>query len=56
MAVGFDDGMVVFKLGRETPGISMDPSGKIIYSKNNEILVRSLVASAASPADCSNGR
>jgi coatomer subunit beta' len=42
VAVGFDDGMVVFKLGRETPGISMDPSGKLIYSKNNEIITATI--------------
>ncbi|KIW06041.1 uncharacterized protein PV09_03217 [Verruconis gallopava] len=41
-AVGFDDGMVVFKLGRDTPGVSMDPSGKLIFARNNEILTATI--------------
>jgi coatomer subunit beta' len=59
-AVGFDDGMVVFKLGRETPGVSMDPSGKIIYSKQNEILTATVksqdVASVKDAEPISLGR
>lgn len=38
IAVGFDDGMVVVKMGRETPAVSMDAAGKIIYARHNEIL------------------
>ncbi|TIB10874.1 hypothetical protein E3P92_03069 [Wallemia ichthyophaga] len=37
VAVGFDEGAVVFKLGREDPTFSMDSSGKVIYSRNSEI-------------------
>lgn len=37
VAVGFDDGMVVIKMGREEPAVSMF-DGKIIYSKHTEIL------------------
>lgn len=48
MAVGFDDGMTVFKLGREQPAVSLDPSGKIIYSKNSEILTTTIKSSDAS--------
>lgn len=38
VAVGFDDGSVVIKMGREEPAVSMDASGKIIAAKNNDVL------------------
>ncbi|KAI9597452.1 coatomer WD associated region-domain-containing protein [Syncephalis fuscata] len=37
VAIGFDDGLVVFKLGRDEPSMSMDNSGKIIWSKQTDI-------------------
>lgn len=38
VAVGFDEGMVVIKMGREEPAMSMDASGKIIYAKHMDIV------------------
>jgi coatomer subunit beta' len=38
VAVGFDDGAVVFKLGREEPAVSMDTSGKLIWARHNEVV------------------
>lgn len=38
VAVGFDDGAVVIKLGREEPAVSMDSSGKLIWARHNEAL------------------
>lgn len=38
IAMGFDDGAVVVKMGREEPAVSMDNSGKIIYARHSEIL------------------
>ncbi|KAF9443984.1 coatomer protein [Macrolepiota fuliginosa MF-IS2] len=38
LAVGFDEGLVVIKLGRDEPTFSMDPSGKLIYTRNHEVL------------------
>ncbi|KAK4960098.1 Coatomer subunit beta' [Elasticomyces elasticus] len=38
VAVGFDDGAVVVKMGREEPAVSMDGSGKIIWARHSEIL------------------
>ncbi|EGN94961.1 hypothetical protein SERLA73DRAFT_76979 [Serpula lacrymans var. lacrymans S7.3] len=38
VAVGFDEGIVVIKLGRDEPTFSMDPSGKLIYTRNQEVL------------------
>ena len=36
--MGFDDGAVVVTMGREEPALSMDPSGKLIWAKHNEVL------------------
>ncbi|KAL9123803.1 MAG: hypothetical protein Q9217_006806 [Psora testacea] len=38
VAVGFDDGAVVVKMGREEPAVSMDNSGKLIWARHSEIL------------------
>ncbi|KIM61439.1 hypothetical protein SCLCIDRAFT_121865 [Scleroderma citrinum Foug A] len=38
VAVGFDEGIVVIKLGRDEPTYSMDPSGKLIYTRNQVVL------------------
>ncbi|KAF9998771.1 hypothetical protein BGZ65_005768 [Modicella reniformis] len=37
VALGFDLGSVVIKLGREEPTVSMDSGGKIIWAKHHEI-------------------
>ncbi|CAL1699921.1 unnamed protein product [Somion occarium] len=42
IAVGYDEGVVVVKLGRDEPTFSMDPSGKLIYTRNNEVLSANL--------------
>ncbi|MCJ1334425.1 hypothetical protein MMC10_011134 [Thelotrema lepadinum] len=36
--MGFDDGAVVVTMGREEPAVSMDPSGKMIWARHNEII------------------
>jgi coatomer subunit beta' len=38
IAVGYDDGAVVVKLGREEPAVSMDTSGKLIWARHNEVV------------------
>ncbi|PKS07406.1 hypothetical protein jhhlp_006009 [Lomentospora prolificans] len=38
IAVGFDDGAVVIKMGREEPAVSMDSSGKLIWARHNEVI------------------
>ncbi|KAF8886974.1 coatomer protein [Infundibulicybe gibba] len=38
VAVGFDEGVVVIKLGRDEPTFSMDPSGKLIYTRNHDVI------------------
>ncbi|ODQ78020.1 hypothetical protein BABINDRAFT_9627 [Babjeviella inositovora NRRL Y-12698] len=37
IAVGYDSGNVVVKLGSEEPALSMDSMGKIVYAKQSEI-------------------
>ncbi|KAI9839203.1 MAG: hypothetical protein M1819_003196 [Sarea resinae] len=38
IAMGFDDGAVVVKMGREEPAVSMDNSGKLIWARHSEVL------------------
>jgi len=42
VAVGFDEGVVVLKLGRDEPTFSMDPQGKLVYTKNQEVVSANL--------------
>lgn len=37
MVIGYDEGTIMIKMGREVPIASMDTSGKIIWAKHNEI-------------------
>ncbi|XP_070562089.1 coatomer subunit beta'-like [Ptychodera flava] len=37
VALGYDEGSIMVKLGREEPAMSMDTSGKIIWAKHAEI-------------------
>ena len=37
VAIGYDEGSIMIKLGREEPAMSMDNSGKIIWAKHSEI-------------------
>ncbi|KAH3678144.1 hypothetical protein WICMUC_001660 [Wickerhamomyces mucosus] len=37
IAIGFDAGLTVLQLGNDEPRLSMDPVGKLIWSKNNDV-------------------
>ncbi|MBA0549942.1 hypothetical protein Golob_020935, partial [Gossypium lobatum] len=37
IVIGYDEGTIMVKIGREVPVSSMDDSGKIIWAKHNEI-------------------
>ena len=37
VGLGYDEGTVLIKVGREEPVASMDASGKIIWARHNEI-------------------
>ena len=42
IAIGYDEGAVVLKIGRDEPVASMDSSGKIIWARHNEVGWRAL--------------
>eukprot|EP00117_Sycon_ciliatum_P018174 scpid38622/ scgid16887/ Coatomer subunit beta&apos; Beta&apos; p102 len=37
VALGYDEGSILIKLGREEPAMSMDSSGKLIFARHSEI-------------------
>eukprot|EP00798_Chlamydomonas_sp_ICE-L_P021129 gene21129-28016_t len=47
IALGFDEGAVMLKIGRDEPVASMDASGKIIWARHNEIQTVNLKALGA---------
>jgi len=42
IALGYDEGTVMLKLGREQPAVSMDKNGKFIWARHNEIQTANL--------------
>ncbi|KAJ3966445.1 coatomer WD associated region-domain-containing protein [Lentinula raphanica] len=42
VAVGYDEGLVVIKLGKDEPTFSVDSSGKMIYTKSSAVLSANL--------------
>lgn len=44
IALGFDHGAVVVKLGKEEPSVSMDQSGKVVWAKGAEVLTANIAA------------
>ncbi|KAG8192455.1 hypothetical protein JTE90_017985 [Oedothorax gibbosus] len=44
VALGYDEGSIIIKLGREEPAMSMDSSGKIILAKHSELQQANLKA------------
>jgi len=55
VAVGFDEGVVVIKLGRDEPTFSMDPSGKLIYTRNHDVLSGNIQTISADDSSFSDG-
>ena len=47
IALGFDEGVVVIKMGNEEPAASMDTSGKILAVKNTDVSLSIAQASGA---------
>ncbi|TYZ67547.1 hypothetical protein PybrP1_002716 [[Pythium] brassicae (nom. inval.)] len=37
LAVGYDEGTVVLRLGHDAPVVSMDPGGKLLWAANNDV-------------------
>jgi len=44
VALGYDEGAILIKVGREEPAMSMDASGKIIWARHSELQQASLKA------------
>ncbi|CAN9511190.1 unnamed protein product [Ophioblennius macclurei] len=44
VAVGYDEGSIIIKLGREEPAMSMDSSGKIMWARHSEVQQANLKA------------
>ncbi|PWN42990.1 putative SEC27-coatomer complex beta subunit [Ceraceosorus guamensis] len=42
VALGYDEGVVVVKLGKEEPSVSMDGSGKVVWVKGADVLSANL--------------
>ncbi|XP_024113944.1 coatomer subunit beta' isoform X3 [Oryzias melastigma] len=42
VAVGYDEGSIIIKLGREEPAMSMDSSGKVMWARHSEVQQASL--------------
>ncbi|KAF8425927.1 coatomer WD associated region-domain-containing protein [Tirmania nivea] len=51
LAMGFDEGCVVVRMGREEPAVSMDTSGKVVWAKHNEVLTTVIKPSDVSVKD-----
>ncbi|KRY66567.1 Coatomer subunit beta' [Trichinella pseudospiralis] len=44
LAIGYDEGSIIVKLGREEPAVSMDANGKLLWAKHAEIQQANLKA------------
>ena len=55
VAIGYDEGSILIKLGREEPAMSMDSSGKIIYAKHCEIQQANLKAISSDASEVKDG-
>ncbi|PWW79883.1 Coatomer, beta' subunit [Tuber magnatum] len=51
IAMGFDEGCVVVKMGREEPAVSMDAGGKIVWARHSEVLTAVIKPSDVSAKD-----
>lgn len=55
LALGFDEGLVVLKLGKESPVASMDRSGRVVWARNNDIQTASVRGMVAEMTDVAAG-
>lgn len=54
VALGYDEGTAMIKIGREEPVASMDSSGKIIWARHNEIQTVNVKSLGADTEDVSH--
>jgi coatomer subunit beta' len=55
VAVGYDDSVVVPTLGKDEPTFSMDPTGKLIFTRNQQVLSGNLQTITVDESPSSNG-
>lgn len=55
VAIGYDEGSVTIKLGREEPAVSMDTSGKILWAKHSEMQQANLKTIDQATLDAAQG-
>ena len=55
VAIGYDEGSILIKLGREEPAMSMDSAGKIVWAKHCEIQQANLKAIAGDASEIKDG-
>jgi len=55
LCIGYDEGSVMVKLGREEPAMSMDVSGKMVFARHSELQQANLRATADAVADIEDG-
>lgn len=54
VVIGYDEGTIMVKIGREEPVASMDSSGKIIWAKHNEVQTVNIKSVGADYEVCHN--
>lgn len=55
LCIGYDEGSVMVKLGREEPAMSMDISGKMVFARHSEMQQANLKATADANTDIQDG-
>ena len=51
VAIGYDDGTIMIKIGNEEPVVSMERGGKIVWANNHDIVLANVRTSAATQQD-----
>ncbi|CAA16920.2 putative coatomer subunit beta'' [Schizosaccharomyces pombe] len=54
VTVGFDNGLITFSLGRDEPSVTMDSSGKVVWSNYNEVM-SAMIRPAKEQSDLTDG-
>ena len=55
LALGYDEGTVMIKMGSDVPAMSMDNSGKVVYAQHNEIQMMNVKTAASGGAEVTDG-
>lgn len=55
VAIGYDDGCVMIKMGREEPAVSMDSSGRIVWARHSELQQANVKQTISEMSELSDG-